>query len=174
MIDGISFYHDFIDNPQALFTTLYTNTAWDERMKSRKTASFGIAYNYSQISYPAQAMPSFLEQICQQIATTIGFKPNNCLINLYPNGRSKMGYHSDQIDILAKNTGIAILSLGAERILRYRNIDNQSQKIDYALPTGSLIYMNQAVQQQWQHAIPKSATDDKRMSLTFRQIKSNN
>lgn len=37
-------------------------------------------------------------------------------------GTSSMGYHSDQTDNLEKNTGIAIISLGAERILRFRKI----------------------------------------------------
>lgn len=171
MINGILFYQSFIDHPEQLLSSILTNTIWVERMKSRKTASFGKAYNYSQISYPSQKMPKHLDVICQQIASTIGFKPNNCLINLYPNGQSKMGYHSDQIDNLQDNTGIAILSLGTERILRYRNIEDKTQKVDYALPAGALIYMNQAVQKAWQHAIPKASTEEIRVSLTFRLIK---
>jgi hypothetical protein len=35
-----------------------------------------------------------------------------------------MGYHSDQTDILVANTGIAIVSLGEMRVLKFRNIMN--------------------------------------------------
>ncbi|MFK7031464.1 alpha-ketoglutarate-dependent dioxygenase AlkB family protein [Flavobacterium oreochromis] len=50
---------------------------------------------------------------------------------------------------------------------------NPETIIDFALPSGSLIYMTQEVQSRWVHAIPKSDTDKGRMSLTFRKIKSN-
>ena len=79
-----------------------------------------------------------------------------------------MGYHSDQTDILVPGTGIAIVSLGETRILRFRNIADSEQTVDYSLTAGSLIYMNQEIQQEWQHAIPKSDTEQGRMSLTFR------
>ena len=79
-----------------------------------------------------------------------------------------MGYHSDQTDILLEDTGIVILSLGSERNLVFRNTDEPEQKISYTLAHGSLLYMNQAVQQLWQHAIPTSKAKDIRLSLTFR------
>lgn len=82
-----------------------------------------------------------------------------------------MGYHSDQTDILEADTGIAIVSLGETRSLKFRNIANPEQFLTYELPSGSLIYMTQAVQANWQHAIPKSDTNNGRISLTFRKIK---
>ena len=54
MINGILFIPNFIDNPNGLFEYLVENVVWDESMFSRKTASYGKAYNYSQISYPYQ------------------------------------------------------------------------------------------------------------------------
>ena len=123
---------------------------------TRKTASFGKAYNYSQMDYPFQAFIPKLEEINNKIETAIHFKPNNCLINYYLDGRSKMGYHSDQADILDADTGIAVISLGETRNLKFRNITNPEEFHIYELPSGSLIYMTQEVQANWQHAIPKS------------------
>jgi alkylated DNA repair dioxygenase AlkB len=171
MINGITYIENFITNPESLFEYLKQNVVWDESMMARKTASFGVAYNYSQIYYPFVEMPINLTEITIEIEKNLGFKPNNCLINYYLDGKSKMGYHSDQTDILAENTGVAILSLGEERILRYRNINNKEEILDYQLSSGSLIYMTQKVQDLWQHAIPKSDTEKSRMSLTFRLIK---
>lgn len=171
MIEGVSYYDTIIENGNQLFHDLHTNTNWDESMLARKTASFGVAYNYSQISYPYLEMPKNIEEILVKIADKIGFEPNNCLINYYADGKSKMGYHSDQTDILMENTGVAILSLGETRILRFRNIENRDTEYDYALPEGSLIYMTQEVQQLWQHSIPTTNTENPRMSLTFRKIK---
>lgn len=170
MIDGVTYIENFYPNATQLFNDLLENVTWDASMKARKTASFGVAYNYSQISYPYQKMPSDIQSICTAIQNKIGFEPNNCLINFYENGQSKMGYHSDQTDILESNTGIVIISLGDTRVLRFRRIADKEDKVDYALPSGSLIYMNQEVQGLWQHAIPKSGSELGRMSLTFRRI----
>ena len=171
MINGITYIEDFLDNPSDLFDHLRANVDWDERMFARKTASFGKAYNYSQISYPYQEFPDDINKIILGIEDALGFRPNNCLINYYLDGNSKMGYHSDQTDILEDGTGVAIVSIGATRTLRFRNIDNKEEKYDFDLPSGSLIYMTNEVQDEWQHAIPKSDTEDGRMSLTFRKMR---
>lgn len=167
----IIFIDKFIDNSLELYEDLQKNIIWDERMIARKTASFGVAYNYSEMSYPYQKMTPNIENLSKKLENTLHFLPNNCLINYYPDGQSKMGFHSDQTDILFENTGIAIISLGETRILKFRNIENKEMIMEYELTTGSLIYMTQAIQHIWQHAIPKKNTTNGRMSLTYRKIK---
>ncbi|NOQ70416.1 MAG: alpha-ketoglutarate-dependent dioxygenase AlkB [Crocinitomix sp.] len=170
-MNGITFIERFIDNPFELFDSLKTSVEWDERMSARKTASFGKAYNYSQISYPYQEFTRDLKHVVDSINKTLNFEPNNCLINYYLDGKSKMGFHSDQTDILFEGTGVAIVSIGETRTLRFRNIENKELIRDYILPSGSLIYMTNEIQDEWQHSIPKSDTEKGRMSLTFRKMK---
>jgi alkylated DNA repair dioxygenase AlkB len=170
-MDGITYIDNFIDNPIELFNILTTNVNWDERMTARKTASFGKAYNYSQIDYPYQEFLPELKIIIGKLRSVIGFEPNNCLINFYMDGKSSMGYHSDQTDILETDTGIAIVSIGEVRVLKFRNIDNPEQFLTYELTAGSLVYMTQEIQTIWKHSIPKSNTKNARISLTFRKIK---
>jgi alkylated DNA repair dioxygenase AlkB len=171
MITGIAFIEAFVEEPEILYDFLQSSVNWNERMIARKTASFGKAYNYSQMEYPFQAFLPELEYMNKRIEGILGFIPNNCLINFYPNGKSSMGFHSDQTDILEAGTGIAIISLGGVRSLRFRNIGDPSKIKNYDLPCGSLIYMSQEVQSLWQHSIPKADTENGRMSLTFRRIK---
>jgi alkylated DNA repair dioxygenase AlkB len=170
-MEGINYIDNFIDNPAELFNILTSRVKWDERMTARKTASFGKAYNYSQIDYPYQEFLPELEIIIKRLKPVIGFEPNNCLINFYMDGKSKMGYHSDQTDILEADTGIAIISIGEQRILKFKNIENPDQFLTYDLTSGSLVYMTQEIQRIWQHSIPKSDTENGRISLTFRQIR---
>lgn len=170
-MNGITFIHNFITNPEKLFDSLKWNVPWDERMSARKTAGFGKAYNYSQMSYPFQEFTPELKLIIESINSTLHFEPNNCLINYYLDGKSKMGFHSDQTDILYEGTGVAIVSIGETRTLRFKNIENPDVIKDYNLPAGSLIYMTNDVQEKWKHAIPKSDTENGRMSLTFRKLK---
>ncbi|MCK7557204.1 alpha-ketoglutarate-dependent dioxygenase AlkB [Chitinophaga sedimenti] len=170
-MNGITYIESFLLQPDQLFQYLAAHANWDDRMAARKTASYGVAYNYSQISYPYRPMPDHLQVLSAQIREAIGFTPNNCLINYYLDGQSKMGFHSDQTDILVEDTGVVIVSLGVTRTLRFRNIVDKNIIVDYELPPGSLIYMTQAVQDEWQHAIPTANVNDGRMSLTFRKIK---
>lgn len=169
--NNIKYIHSFIEEPTSLYDSLMNNITWDERMHSRKTASFGKAYNYSQITYPEQFFLPELEQCIQKISQFLDFQPNNCLINYYPDGTSTMGWHADQIDILYPDTGVAIVSLGAERTIQFRNSLDKNEKIHYVLSSGSLLYMSQDLQKEWQHRIPKSDSTEGRLSLTFRKIR---
>lgn len=169
-IPGITYIQDFINRPELLFENLKDNVIWDNRMAARKTASYGVAYNYSQISYPYQKFLPELDALLPHIDKAVGFRPNNSLLNYYLNGKSSMGFHSDQTDILYDGTGVVVISLGATRTMTFRNIEDQSIGHDCPLPTGSLVYMTQEVQDKWQHAIMKDETTKGRISLTFRKI----
>lgn len=161
---------DYI-NTNDLFDYVINNAHFDTSMKSRITASFGKSYDYNGMTYPAVPFPSNFDDILSNLYYTIGFHPNNCLINLYSDGKSSMGYHSDNTDILTPGTGVAIISLGSTRTLRFKNKLDPSIIVDYTLDDGSLFYMDDGVQRDWLHSIPKSDTFSPRMSLTFRHIK---
>lgn len=158
----------FIQNHEDVFSRILHGVQWDERMKARKTASFGVSYDYSNITYPARAMPPELAKICDRIEQLLGFRPNNCLINYYPDGQSTMGFHSDSTEALVGDTGVVIVSLGVEREICYRSKLDPTHKVCYSLEPGSLLYMDQLVQAEWMHAIPKSNAKGARISLTFR------
>jgi len=92
-MEGITFIPNFIQNPTELFDILKKEATWDESMAARKTASFGKAYNYSQMSYPYLDFIPELKVIIELINKTLYFKPNNCYLNYYLDGKSKMGFN---------------------------------------------------------------------------------
>lgn len=153
-----------------LFDRLLREVQWDERMKARKTACFGQTYDDSGVNYDLVPMHPLLEPVCEKVRGELGFLPTNALLNYYENGRSSMGFHSDATYNLADGTGVAILSLGAERCLSFRSKADPSLLIDYALPHGSLFYMTQLTQDHWTHAVKKADLDDARISVTLRHI----
>jgi alkylated DNA repair dioxygenase AlkB len=158
-------------NSGELFDFIINNCDFDRTMKSRWTTSFGKSYDYNGMTYPAIPFPDNFTELLNSINDTIGFLPNNCLINLYHDGNSSMGYHSDNTDILTTGTGVVIISLGSDRILRFKNKLDPNIIVDYTLSNGSLFYMNDEVQNDWLHSIPKSDTTSPRLSLTFRNIR---
>lgn len=168
----VLFEAEFVAEADALFAGVRDGTEWDARMRARLTASFGQPYNYSGISYPTTAWPVALERVVDALERRLGFRPNNCLANYYPTGDATMGFHSDSVAELVPGTGVAIVSLGAERVLRFRNIADRLILRDYPLPSGSLLYMPAAVQAEWKHAVPAQPDCGPRISLTFRCLES--
>jgi alkylated DNA repair dioxygenase AlkB len=159
----------FVPEADSLFEHIRHEVEWDQRMRARQTASFGEPYNYSGISYSFQPMPEPLLPVLNKIENRFAYRPNNCLANYYPNGEATMGFHSDAIEELAQDTGIIIVSLGAERRIHFQNKQDKSIRHQFTLGNGSLLLMSQDVQRDWKHAILKDAeVEGGRISLTFR------
>lgn len=167
--------HLVLEKPESILTKIKSNVMWDDSIVSRKTASFGVPYNYSNIEYETNEIPEFLNELVQIVKINNGFEPNNCLINFYYENSSRMGFHSDQIDILYERTGIAIFSLGSTRVLRFKNKSNREIVFDILLENNSYFYMSQEIQKEWLHAIlpDKNESLSERISITFRKIISN-
>lgn len=160
----------FVPEAERLFQQLMQSVQWDERLRARKTASFGVSYDYSGMTYPEVEMPQELAEVGRLINRRLGFEPNNCLLNYYPDGASSMGFHSDSTGELAAGTGVAIVSLGSEREMLFRYKLDRSHEVGRTLEAGSLLYMTGLFQAEWLHAIPKSPSSGARISLTFRRI----
>ena len=169
-IAGILYLEGFLPYERRAFDWALQNVRWDDRIRARKTASFGVPYDYAGLTYDPQPFPAELERVRALVEEAVGWTPNNCLLNYYPDGRSRMGFHSDSAMGLAPGSGVAIVSLGARRALRFRRIARLDERLDYVLAPGSLLHMPQHVQTEWQHALPRTSRPDPRISLTFRAV----
>jgi hypothetical protein len=163
---------DFLPDSITLFSALTTSLVWDERIRARKAASFGVPYNYSGIQWPAAPFPDILVPVFQRVTTRLGYQPNNCLAHYYPDGNATMGFHADATDELVAGTGIAVVSLGSERTITFRQQNDKQRLEHYLLQSGSLLYMSPQMQQEWKHAILPAANVGGRISLTFRWMQS--
>jgi alkylated DNA repair dioxygenase AlkB len=170
--EGLAFFlPDFLVGGQDLFEQLASEVAWDDRIRARRVASFGAPYNYSGTVWPEVPLPDMLVPVSSGVAKAVGYQPNNCLANFYPDGGSTMGYHSDSVTELVASTGISIVSLGAPRAISFRRESNRSEVHELMLVNGSLLHMSAAMQSSWRHAILRSdETTGGRISLTFRSL----
>jgi len=162
---------EFFPDGNSLFTSLLNEIVWDERMRSRKAASFGLPYNYSGVTWPSAPFPAELMPVLDRVSVRLGYQPNNCLAHYYSDGRSNMGYHADATDGLVDGTGIAVVSLGDERAISFRKEREKSVVETFPLRSGSLLYMCPEMQLTWKHAILATAGVGGRVSLTFRRMK---
>jgi alkylated DNA repair dioxygenase AlkB len=163
---------NFLPKSLALYERLASSVAWDARIRTRKSMSFGLPYNYSGIEWPAAPFPDAIDSLRARVAEATGFEPNNCLANFYPDGKSTMGFHSDSTAELEPGTGIAVLSLGTERTITFRRIDDKTVSESHPLSSGALLWMCPEMQAEWRHAILADANaTDGRISLTFRRMR---
>jgi len=164
----------FYDTPTDLFDYLVANVNWNDTMRARKTAMFGQPNADSEQVHVYNPLLPVMVELSDRLAPILGFKPNNCFLNYYENGNSKMGWHGDSTHFLTEETGTAILSVGDTRIFQIRRKDVPTELHNYVLLPGSLIYMPASIQEAWQHAIPKVVSERGRISLTFRKMKTPN
>ena len=166
----VCYFDAFVQDPAELFRQCRAGLRWDQRMRARETASCGTAYNYSGIDYPDCSMPAFIEVWARRVSERVGHPINNCLANHYPNGDSRMGFHSDSSDGIVEGTSTSIVSLGALRVLTFRQKEDRVVCLEYPLAPGSLLVMAPSVQDDWQHGIPPVDAAGPRISLTFRYL----
>lgn len=162
---------DFLPDAGTLFDELHDTVDWDTSMVARHTASYGKPYNYSQMSYQERPMHPALAPVAERLSETLHITFNNCLLNFYLSGDSTMGFHSDDTSNLLAGTGVAIVSLGSQRGITYRSRIDQKVRHTFPLPSGSLLYMDSEVQDNWMHAIKRDAEAGPRISLTWRAFR---
>jgi alkylated DNA repair dioxygenase AlkB len=165
---AIQIENEFLPDSDELYSLMVGAVAWDERMRARKAMSFGLPYNYSDIVWPENPFPDYLVPVLDRVAERLGYRPNNCLAHYYPGGESTMGFHTDATDDLLPGTGIAVVSLGAERTITFRSMHDRRIQESYLLLGGSLLYMCPEMQLDWKHAILATEHAGGRISLTFR------
>lgn len=171
-VPAYQIYLGVVSNQEALYDEILRSTAWDERMRVRKTASYGVPYDYGSMRYEeSPPFPPFLEELAHEVQRLCGYMPNNCLLNYYPDETSSIGFHSDSAQNLEPGTGVAIVSLGSSRTMFFREKKNRSNELSQELFPGSMLFMPLDMQLDWLHAVPKSTSPcGGRISVTLRLV----
>jgi alkylated DNA repair dioxygenase AlkB len=170
------------DDAWRLFELLKEQTQWrqdtitvygKQHLTPRLSCWFAepwMDYSYSNHTMTPTPLTSLLLATKSKIELEFGDKFNSVLANYYRDGQDSNGWHSDNEPELGRNPIIASLSLGASRDFHLRHKHDKSKKHKMALEHGSLLIMRGTTQSRWQHHIPKRATAEARINLTFRTI----
>jgi alkylated DNA repair dioxygenase AlkB len=133
----------------------------------------GCRYRYSGQTYEPAPWTPELARIRALLCARTGLAWNAVLANYYRDGSDSVGWHSDderELGPARDDIAIASLSLGATRRFAMRHRESGERRA-FALTDGSLLVMRGTTQQQWRHALPKTAEPvGPRLNLTFRVI----
>ncbi|XP_073072542.1 alpha-ketoglutarate-dependent dioxygenase alkB homolog 3 isoform X4 [Manis javanica] len=188
----VSLYPGFIDIKEAdwVLEELCQDIPWKQRtgirenvtyQQPRLTAWYGeLPYTYSGVT--VEANPHWLpvlHTLKNQIEENTGHTFNSLLCNLYRNEKDSVDWHSDDEPSLGRCPVIASLSFGATRTFEMRKRPPPEENGDYTyvdrvkipLDHGTLLIMEGATQDDWQHRVPKEYHSRKpRINLTFRTV----
>uniref|UniRef100_W5LZ45 Alpha-ketoglutarate-dependent dioxygenase alkB homolog 3 n=2 Tax=Lepisosteus oculatus TaxID=7918 RepID=W5LZ45_LEPOC len=159
-------------------SNMHQGVLYDE---PRLTCWFGeLPYTYSNSTL--QANPEWhpvLLELKGQVELASGHSFNSLLCNLYRDGKDSIAWHSDSEPSLGARPTIASLSLGDTRTFQMRKQPAAEDRGDHTyverlrvpLAHGTLLLMEGAVQEDWQHRVPKEYHDrGARINLTFRTV----
>lgn len=136
----------------------------------RDESLFGddLHYEYRGTQIKAAPWPDFLLEARYRIQALSGYQFNFVVGNRYRTGKDSIGWHSDNFPQIGKRPAIASLSLGSTRKFKLRHKDS-GETVDYQLESGSLLIMLPGCQEDWVHAVPKTARPvGDRINWTFR------
>jgi len=137
----------------------------------RATAWFadaGVTYRYTGQEVVGNGWDTVISEIRDTVEAITQVKYNSVLLHRYPDGKSQMGWHSDDEPELGLNPVIASVSFGESRLFKLRHkLTNETR--DYLLKHNSLLVMAGTLQHHWQHTVPsRSGVKNERFNLTFR------
>ncbi len=86
-------------------------------------------------------------------ATVVPF--NRAGLNLYRDGHDSVAPHNDRLYEIVSGHPIALISLGATRLMTIRSKARPRRSFDLDLESGSLLLMSYETQLHYDHGIPK-------------------
>lgn len=132
-------------------------------------------YVYSGLTHHPQSPDGWMQTLMSDVDVQVERRLhkfsafNSLLFNKYRSGFDSISWHSDDEEALGPNPIIASLSFGATRAFAYRpKSGGESKTID--LSHGDLLIMPPGFQATHQHALPKRAKAEERISITFRTV----
>lgn len=135
---------------------------------------FGLPYTYGRDAgrrtYDPAPWHPIVEEIRQKLFGLLSVHFDGCFINGYADESQALGWHSDDSPEIDPARPIAIVSLGAERLISFRPAGVKGDPThQVSMPSGSLVMMHAFSQQTWAHKIPKHDRPcGRRISLTYR------
>jgi alkylated DNA repair dioxygenase AlkB len=114
-----------------------------------------------------QHRPPAVEQMRSLLSDRYGVELTSIGANLYRDGRDSVAWHGDRIARDQDTAIIAIVSLGGRRRFLLRPTGGGTSR-RFILGSGDLLVMGGSCQRTWQHCVPKVASAEPRVSLTFR------
>jgi alkylated DNA repair dioxygenase AlkB len=160
----------WVRGADSLFETVVAHAPWEHRTvrmydrmveEPRLTAWYGHTLD-------APSVPPILPEMAAALGGRYSRAFDGIGAALYRDGHDSVAWHGDRIDPTLFEPVVAIVSLGSGRTLRLRPRERRGETLPFHLLPGDLFVMGGSTQSTWEHAVPKVARADARVSVQFR------
>lgn len=170
-------------NADDLFENLKNDLEWERRPDAPRCEYYcndnPVDYQYGQGRGIRTYSPRkysvdilYIRNVVEGLSHEIFGKLYNfdvCFLNRYLDQTDRLGWHADDSPEMDDASPIAIVSLGVERDIMFKENAKPENKVTIRLGHGSVCFMKPGMQDTHQHQIPKAGFQcGERISLTFR------
>ena len=161
----------WLDGHASVFEQLRLQAEWQShrrQMYEREVAVPRLVARAPREGPIAELLSRLSAALTQRYRRSLhGLALDNVSLAYYRDGNDSVAFHGDKVGRLANDTIVATVSVGAPRRFLLRPNAGGSS-LAFNLGWGDLFVMGGSCQRTWQHAVPKRAHADPRISIMFR------
>jgi alkylated DNA repair dioxygenase AlkB len=151
------------------FEVLHDGIAWQSERRRMYDRDVDVPRLVARYRLDDDDLPRPLAEAARLAASMTGAPFNSAGLNLYRDGRDSVAPHNDHLYEIVAGYPIALVSLGATRLMTIRSKSKPRRIFDLDLEAGSLLLMSYETQRHYDHGIPKTrATIGPRISVALR------
>ena len=179
-MECINYEKSFISDSADIFNKLNTELSWIRVGNTPRMEYYCndvlVPYTYGkgvgERTYEVMPWSETLLNLKSSVEKKLNTKFEVVFLNKYENSKDHLGWHADDSPEMDDDRPIAIVSLGAEREIWFRKIEDKENVFKLKLASGSLCVMKAGMQDTHYHRIPKADYEaGARISITLRGYK---
>jgi alkylated DNA repair dioxygenase AlkB len=153
----------------AWFEALRDGAAWQHERRRMYDRDVDVPRLVARYRLDDENLPPAIAEAAARASAATGAPFNSAGLNFYRDGHDSVAPHNDHLYEIAVGFPIALISLGATRLMTIRSKSRPRRILDLDLEGGSLLVMSYETQRHYDHGIPKTRTlVGPRISLALR------
>jgi alkylated DNA repair dioxygenase AlkB len=156
----------WLEGHEGVFAELQRSTLWQQHRRKMYEREVDVPRLVARAPLESP-IGGLLTRLAAQLTQRYQRPFTNISVAQYRDGRDSVAFHGDKVGRLAQDCVIATVSVGARRRFLLKP-SGGGASLGFELGWGDLFVMGGACQRAWQHAVPKCAHADPRISVMFR------
>jgi alkylated DNA repair dioxygenase AlkB len=154
---------------RAWFASLRDGVEWQSERRRMYDRDVDVPRVVARYRLDEEGLPPPIAEAAARASAATGTPFNSVGLNLYRDGRDSVAPHNDHLYEIVAGHPIALLSLGATRLMTIRSKSRPRRVLDLDLEDGSLLLMSYDTQLNYDHGVPKTrAAVGPRISVALR------
>jgi alkylated DNA repair dioxygenase AlkB len=155
----------------AWFSALRDGVAWQSERRRMYDRDVDVPRLVARYRLDDPDLPPAVAEAAERASQISGTGFNSAGLNYYRDGRDSVAPHNDHLYEIVPGHPIALISLGATRLMTIRSKKREGPRriLDLDLESGSLLLMSYETQKHYDHGVPKTKSPvEARISLALR------